>query len=60
MDSVLLDWWSTPVIPALGRWRQEDHKCKVSLDYIAKLCRKEGREGGMMKGRKEEKKEVSC
>jgi hypothetical protein len=23
-----------PVIPALGRWRQEDHKSEASLGYI--------------------------
>jgi hypothetical protein len=29
-------WWCTPVIPAFGRLRQEDHKLKFSLGYIAK------------------------
>jgi hypothetical protein len=27
-------WWCTPIIPALGRQRQEDHKFKASLNYI--------------------------
>jgi hypothetical protein len=26
-------WWYTPIIPALRRLRQEDHKFKASLDY---------------------------
>jgi hypothetical protein len=28
-------WWYTPVIPALGRLRQEACELKVSLGYIA-------------------------
>jgi hypothetical protein len=31
-------WWHTPVIPALRRLRQKDHKFEASLCYIAKLC----------------------
>jgi hypothetical protein len=31
-------WWDTPVIPALRRLRQEDHKFEVNLDYIARPC----------------------
>jgi hypothetical protein len=27
-------WWYKPVIPALGRLRQEDCKFEASLDYI--------------------------
>jgi hypothetical protein len=30
-------YWYTPVIPALGRWRQKDHYFKASLVCIAKL-----------------------
>jgi hypothetical protein len=30
-----------PIIPALGRLRQEDGEFKVNLDYIAKFCHKE-------------------
>jgi hypothetical protein len=30
-------WAHTPVIPALGRLRQEDWKFQVSLGYIARL-----------------------
>jgi hypothetical protein len=29
-------WWCIPVIPALRRVRQEDHKFKTSLSYIAR------------------------
>jgi hypothetical protein len=29
--------WCTPIISALGRLRQEDHKFEVSLGYIARL-----------------------
>jgi hypothetical protein len=28
--------WGTPVIPALGRQRQEDREFEASLDYIEK------------------------
>jgi hypothetical protein len=31
-----------PVIPALGRWKQEDHELEAGLSYTAKLCLKEG------------------
>jgi hypothetical protein len=27
-------WWLMPVIPALGRLRQEDHEFKASLGYL--------------------------
>jgi hypothetical protein len=33
-------WWHTPVIPALGRLRQEDREFKSSLGYIARLYSK--------------------
>jgi hypothetical protein len=33
-------WWYTPIIPTLGRPRQEDHKLKASLSYIATPCLK--------------------
>lgn len=29
--------WCTLVIPALGRWRQEEQKFKIILGYIANL-----------------------
>jgi hypothetical protein len=29
-------WWCTPVIPALGKLRQEDHEFEASLDYIVR------------------------
>lgn len=28
-------WWCTPMIPALGRQRKKDHRCEVSLVYLA-------------------------
>jgi hypothetical protein len=28
-------WWYTAVIPACGRLRQDDHKFKVHVGYIA-------------------------
>jgi hypothetical protein len=31
-------WWYTPVIPALRRLRQKDHKFKASLDYTIRPC----------------------
>jgi hypothetical protein len=27
-------WWHLPVIPVLGRWRQEGQKLEVILDYV--------------------------
>jgi hypothetical protein len=29
-------WCYTPVIPAPGKWRQEEHNLKASLHYIAR------------------------
>ena len=29
--------WDTTVIPALGRWRQEDWEVKVLLGYVENL-----------------------
>jgi hypothetical protein len=31
-------WWGMPVIPALGKWRQENHKLKPSVGYIVRPC----------------------
>jgi hypothetical protein len=31
-------WWFTPIIPMLGRLRQEDSELEVSLDYLARSC----------------------
>lgn len=33
-------WFCTPVMPALGRLRQEDHKFEASLGDIARVCQK--------------------
>jgi hypothetical protein len=33
-------WWCMPVIPALGKLRQENHEFKVSLSYIETLTQK--------------------
>jgi hypothetical protein len=30
-------WWWVPVLPALGRWRQEDQEFKVNLSFIVSL-----------------------
>jgi hypothetical protein len=35
-----LVWWHTPVIPALGRQRQEDCKLEANLNCIARTCLK--------------------
>jgi hypothetical protein len=34
-------WWQGPVIPTLGRLRQEDGKFNTSLGYIGKLSQKQ-------------------
>jgi hypothetical protein len=33
-------WWYTPVIPALGRIRQENHEFEGSLVYTVRPCLK--------------------
>jgi hypothetical protein len=33
-------WQYMPIIPALGRLRQEDHKLETSLGYTVSLCLK--------------------
>jgi hypothetical protein len=33
-------WWCIPVIPALGRLRQEDHEFEVTMGYTVRLCLK--------------------
>jgi hypothetical protein len=33
-------WWLTPVIPALGKLRQEDCKVEASLSYRVRPCLK--------------------
>jgi hypothetical protein len=30
------EWWYTPVVPALGRLKQEDGEFKASLGYVVK------------------------
>lgn len=48
-----------PVIPKIGRLRQDDHEFYISLGYTVKTCqkrkRKEGREGGREGDREGEK-----
>jgi len=34
------EWWHRPVILALRKLRQEDHKFKASLSFIARPCLK--------------------
>jgi flagellar biosynthesis/type III secretory pathway protein FliH len=55
-----------PIIPALGRWKQEDCKFETNLSCIVRACqkseskkegRKERRKEGGKEGRKEGKKE---
>jgi hypothetical protein len=33
-------WWYTSVIPAFGRWKQEDHGFLTNLGYTARPCLK--------------------
>jgi hypothetical protein len=33
-------WWSTPVIPALRRLRQNYYKLQANLGYIVRICLK--------------------
>jgi hypothetical protein len=33
-------WWCTPVLPALGRLRQEDCEFWASVSYIERFCLK--------------------
>jgi hypothetical protein len=47
-------WSFTPVIPALGRLRQEDPRFRISLAYIVSLSFKKRER---RKGRKEEWRE---
>jgi hypothetical protein len=35
-------WWCLPTILALQRLKQEEHKFKTSLVYIARTCLREG------------------
>jgi hypothetical protein len=41
-------WWLTPVIPALGKLRQEDYKFEASLGYISRLFQKTKKPGSRM------------
>jgi hypothetical protein len=31
-------WWHTPVIPALGKLRQEDREFEASLGFTVRTC----------------------
>lgn len=37
LNSIHQAWRHIPVVPALGRWRQEDEKFKIIFSYIASL-----------------------
>jgi hypothetical protein len=50
-------WRSVPVIPALGRWRQEDLECEVSLGYIHFKKKKERARGRGREGERERERE---
>lgn len=43
-------WWCTPVVPALGRQRNEKCGCEGRLGYTVRVCSRE------KVGRKEERK----
>jgi hypothetical protein len=40
-ENLVQAWWHIPVIPALGRQRQEDGVFETSLGYNSKTCLKE-------------------
>jgi hypothetical protein len=54
-------WWSTPVIPALGRLRQGDLEFEDSLGYTAssyfRKRKREGEKEGREERRENKKKE---
>ena len=57
-------WWHTPVISALGRWRQKDQEFKAIQGYIGQprmhktlFLKKEGRKEGWEREREGGRKE---
>jgi hypothetical protein len=49
--------WYRPVIPALGRKRQEDHEFQASLGYTVRSCVKNSKSRRRRRKRKRKKKE---
>jgi hypothetical protein len=43
-------WWLLPIIPVLGRLKQEDCKFKANLGYTEKHCLKKRKEGKEKEG----------
>jgi hypothetical protein len=50
-------WWFMPIIPALGRPRQEDCEFQANLSYMARPCQEREKK---RKKRREEKRSSTC
>jgi hypothetical protein len=40
-----------PIIPALGRWRQEDQEFEASVGYTVRPCLRKPKAGDVLRGR---------